>query len=158
VLASGDPHQLGVLDAGEEGGVVSPEGEPICEGSEHAVGGDIPRGGPFVYNSATMTNRPGWAGTLLTVWGLALALLCPGAPGLAAAADEPAQGVTPPVPPQVPPTPRSVFGTIVGAVLDMKKKPMAGCMVQLSSRGEGATLRVTGTDEKGNYVFKDLPA
>ena len=105
-----------------------------------------------------MTDRPGRAETLLTAWGLALALFYPGAPGLGAAADAPAQSVTPAVPSEVAAARRSVFGTIVGAVLDMKKKPMAGCMVQLSSRGEGATLRVTGTDEKGHYVFKDLPA
>jgi carboxypeptidase family protein len=114
-----------------------------------------------------MTTRLARTGTLLTSWALALALLGPGVPGPRAAADDPAPSATPaePAPSATPAKPapdaparRSVFGTIVGAVLDIKKKPMAGCMVQLSSRGEGATLRVTGTDEKGHYVFKDLPA
>jgi hypothetical protein len=113
-----------------------------------------------------MTMRPARTGAFLTSWALALALLGPGAPGPRAAADDRAPSATPaepapsPTPVQTPDAPprRSVFGTIVGAVLDIKKKPMAGCMVQLSSRGEGATLRVTGTDEKGHYVFKDLPA
>ena len=53
---------------------------------------------------------------------------------------------------------RSVFGTIVGAIYDTKKKPLTGWMVQLSTRGQGGLLRVTGTNEKGQYVFKDLPA
>ena len=53
---------------------------------------------------------------------------------------------------------RSVFGTIMGTVFDSKKKPLSGWMVQLSSRGDDSQLRVTGTDDKGQYVFKDLPA
>ena len=53
---------------------------------------------------------------------------------------------------------RSVFGTIMGTVFDTKKKPLAGWMVQLSSRGDDSQLRVTGTDDNGQYVFKDLPA
>ena len=55
-------------------------------------------------------------------------------------------------------TVRSVFGTIMGTVFDPKKKPLAGWMVQLSSRGDDSQLRVTGTDDNGQYVFKDLPA
>ncbi len=55
-------------------------------------------------------------------------------------------------------TARRVFGTIMGTIFDTKKKPLAGWMVQLSSRGEDSLLRITGTDEKGQYVFKDLPA
>ncbi len=53
---------------------------------------------------------------------------------------------------------RSVFGTIMGTVFDVRKKPLAGWMVQLSSRRDDGVLRVTGTNEKGQYVFKDLPA
>jgi len=53
---------------------------------------------------------------------------------------------------------RSVFGTIMGTVFDSKKKPLSGWMVQLSSRGDEGRIRVTGTDDKGQYVFKDLPA
>ena len=103
-----------------------------------------------------MTIRHGGRRTPVAAWVLALALwsLAAAAPGLA---DDSKQ--TEPAPPsQAAPTPRGVFGTIVGAVFDVKKKPMVGCMVQLSARGEGGTLRVTGTDEKGRYVFKDLPA
>jgi len=94
----------------------------------------------------------------VTAWGLALALFGLGGPVRAVAADDSKQAPSPAPPAQDAPTPRSVFGTIVGAVFDVKKKPVAGCMVQLSTRGEGGTLRVTGTDEKGRYVFKDLPA
>ncbi|HKB07418.1 MAG TPA: carboxypeptidase-like regulatory domain-containing protein [Candidatus Polarisedimenticolia bacterium] len=93
-----------------------------------------------------------------TSWGLALTLgsLAAIAPGLAS---DDSKKVEPSAPlSQAAPTPRSVFGTIMGAVLDVKKKPVVGCMVQLSARAEGGTLRVTGTDEKGRYVFKDLPA
>jgi len=43
-------------------------------------------------------------------------------------------------------------------VYEGKKKPAAGCMVQLTSRGQDNLLRVTGTDERGHYIFKDLPA
>jgi protocatechuate 3,4-dioxygenase beta subunit len=53
---------------------------------------------------------------------------------------------------------RGVFGTIMGTVFDIRKKPLAGWMVQLSSRRDDGLLRVTGTNEKGQYVFKDLPA
>jgi hypothetical protein len=47
---------------------------------------------------------------------------------------------------------------IRGAVVDAKRRPMAGLMVQLAARGERGLLRVTGTDERGEYVFSDLPA
>jgi len=53
---------------------------------------------------------------------------------------------------------RDVVGTILGHVYDAKKKPIVGWMVELSSRGQDGLLRVTGTNEKGEYVFKDLPA
>ncbi len=59
--------------------------------------------------------------------------------------------------PESPPA-RQVVGTITGTVHDPLKKPIVGCMVQLTSRGQGGMLRVTGSDEKGHYVFKDLPA
>lgn len=57
-----------------------------------------------------------------------------------------------------PPPARRVVGTITGTVQDPQKKPMVGCMVQLKSKGQDGVLRVTGTDERGAYVFKDLPA
>ena len=105
-----------------------------------------------------MKIRPARAGWLLGACGAALALLGPGAAVAGTGATDSVPGGTAAGHAADAPAPRSVFGTIVGAVFDPKKKPMAGCMVQLSSRGEGATLRVTGTDEKGHYVFKDLPA
>jgi Carboxypeptidase regulatory-like domain len=105
-----------------------------------------------------MTIRPGRRRRPVTAWVLGLALWSLAAPASGFAADE-SRKTEPSAPlSQAAPTPRSVFGTIVGAVFDVKKKPVAGCMVQLSARGEGGTLRVTGTDEKGRYVFKDLPA
>ena len=63
-----------------------------------------------------------------------------------------------PAPAPDPPPARRVVGTITGTVQDPQKKPMVGCMVQLKSKGQDGVLRVTGTDEKGAYVFKDLPA
>src|SRR5258705_387912 len=60
--------------------------------------------------------------------------------------------------PDPPPARRVVVGTITGTVQDAQKKPMVGCMVQLKSKGQDGVLRVTGTDERGAYVFKDLPA
>jgi carboxypeptidase family protein len=53
---------------------------------------------------------------------------------------------------------RAVFGTIMGTIFDTKKRPLGGWMVQCSSQGDGSVLRVTGTDDRGQYVFKDLPA
>jgi hypothetical protein len=137
------------------------------------------------YNSCTMSihsrrarRASGWRG------GLVLGLLLLAAalhPGTGARADEPKPAPSPPPQdnpgsPQGAPgapaeaeskpgpaaqegkTGRSVFGTIVGAIYDTKKKPLTGWMVQLSTRGQGGLLRVTGTNEKGQYVFKDLPA
>ena len=96
---------------------------------------------------------------------LALAIFLP-----VARAEEPAPTPTPapvtatgasaPAPPAAGPavTLRAVVGTILGRVYDTKKKPIVGWMVELSSRGQDAVLRVTGTNAKGEYVFKDLPA
>jgi hypothetical protein len=53
---------------------------------------------------------------------------------------------------------RQVVGKIRGTVLDESKRPLSGLMVQLSSRDDNGMLRVTGTDENGRYVFRDLPA
>ena len=95
------------------------------------------------YNSATMSR-------LSSALGLAILLL---AVAPAAAQDAPA-----PAPAPDPPPARRVVGTITGTVQDPQKKPLVGCMVQLKSKGQDGVLRVTGTDEKGAYVFKDLPA
>ncbi len=75
-------------------------------------------------------------------------------------ADEPQPSATPaPMETPAPTRPlREVVGTILGRVYDAKNKPVVGWMVELSSRGQEAMLRVTGTNEKGEYVFKDLPA
>jgi carboxypeptidase family protein len=127
----------------------------------------------FAYNSRTMTvltkrtSRPavrkrGPAPLLLLA-----VVLVPCAAGAAEDQPKPSASPTPqetaPLPPDASATPqgrtvRSVFGAIVGTVFDTKKKPLAGWMVQLSSRGDDNLLRVTGTDDKGQYVFKDLPA
>ena len=134
------------------------------------------------YNSFTMSiisgrapRRSGASGRLVPVVLLTAILL---APGIAPRADEPKPTPSPApqddpgasgAPPasqgnQAAPTAaggkigRIVFGTIVGAVYDAKKKPLSGWMVQLSARGQDGQLRVTGTNDKGQYVFKDLPA
>jgi len=52
---------------------------------------------------------------------------------------------------------RSVVGRIRGTVLDTGRKPVPGLMVQLRARDQAGLLRVTGTDEKGQYLFRDLP-
>src|SRR6266566_3877090 len=116
----------------------------------------------LAYNSATMNRR-----TVRLAASLALAL----AAFLSAArAEEPSPTPTPapataagtpaPAPPAAGPAAplREVVGTIRGRVYDSGKKPIVGWMVELSSRGQDAVLRVTGTNEKGEYVFKDLPA
>lgn len=95
----------------------------------------------LIYNSATMSIR--WRS-------LAVAL------ALAAAAAPAAQDQPDPAPPS--PPARQVVGTITGTVYDAQKRPIVGSMVQLTSRGQDGMLRVTGTNENGHYVFKDLPA
>ena len=97
----------------------------------------------LVYNSATMPKR--WR---------ALAVLL--AISLLAVASTAAQETAAPAPD--PPPARRVVGTITGTVQNPQKKPMVGCMVQLKSKGQDGVLRVTGTDDRGAYVFKDLPA
>ncbi len=57
-----------------------------------------------------------------------------------------------------PVTGRPVVGKIRGTVLDATDRPLSGLMVQLSSKDENGVLRVTGTDERGRYLFRDLPA
>ena len=126
--------------------------------------------GIFVYNSCTMT--VGWRAARLAPALLLAAILLPS--GVGVRADEPRPSPSPttqdtagsagqgsqPGTTGAPEgrTVRSVFGTIMGTVFDPKKKPLAGWMVQLSSRGDDSQLRVTGTDDNGQYVFKDLPA
>src|SRR5258706_11376784 len=95
------------------------------------------------YNSATMSNRRRALALLLAISLLSVAPT--------AAQDKPA-------PAPDPPPARRVVGTITGTVQNPQKKPMVGCMVQLKSKGQDGVLRVTGTDDRGAYVFKDLPA
>jgi len=49
-------------------------------------------------------------------------------------------------------------GRVRGVVTDPDRKPVGGRLVVLVSRAEGESLRVTSTDEKGRYQFRDLPA
>ena len=51
-----------------------------------------------------------------------------------------------------------VAGKVRGTIWDEARKPLPGLLVQLAARNESATLRITGTDEKGRYQFRDLPA
>lgn len=53
---------------------------------------------------------------------------------------------------------KAIFGRIRGTVLGPAKKGIAGLLVQLSARGDSGQLRVTGTNEKGQYLFQELPA
>jgi len=53
---------------------------------------------------------------------------------------------------------RAVLGRIRGAVFGPAKKPLAGLLVKLTARGESGLLRITSTNERGEYVFSDLPA
>ena len=73
----------------------------------------------------------------------------------------PAAGDVSPAPATVPATPsggRKVTGRIRGTIYGGAKKPLAGLLVVLSSREQAGLLRVTNTDEVGQYLFSDLPA
>src|SRR5437867_719184 len=122
----------------------------------------------FAYNSCTMS--VGWRVLSVAPTLLLAAVLLPSGVGVRADEPRPSPSPTPqdtaapadgastaPAGPQGRLV-RSVFGTIMGTVFDTKQKPLSGWMVQLSSRGDDSQLRVTGTDDNGQYVFKDLPA
>lgn len=49
-------------------------------------------------------------------------------------------------------------GRILGTVTDAAHKPVTGAQVRLTSHVEAGLLRVTSTDERGQYHFKDLPS
>jgi len=53
---------------------------------------------------------------------------------------------------------RLVVGQIRGTVSDAGNRPVAGLLVQLVAADRSGTLRLTGTDDKGRYLFRDLPA
>ncbi|HET6277844.1 MAG TPA: carboxypeptidase-like regulatory domain-containing protein [Candidatus Polarisedimenticolia bacterium] len=53
---------------------------------------------------------------------------------------------------------RLVVGQIRGTVSDAGNRPVAGLLVQLIAADRPGTLRLTGTDEKGRYLVRDLPA
>jgi len=64
-------------------------------------------------------------------------------------------------PAQAPPSaqaasPALKTGRILGRVTDAGK-PVQGAQVRLNSRTESGLLRITSTDQKGEYRFKDLP-
>lgn len=71
-------------------------------------------------------------------------------------AERPAREGPDPTPP--PEGIRKVVGKIRGTVLGPEEEPVVGLLVQLVSDDGRGTLRVTGTDEKGQYLFRDLPA
>ena len=52
----------------------------------------------------------------------------------------------------------AMTGRIRGTVTDGQRKAKGGVLVKLASRRDPSLLRVTSTDEKGEYQFKDLPA
>jgi hypothetical protein len=52
---------------------------------------------------------------------------------------------------------RQRAGKISGTVTDAMRRALAGLLVKLESRSDPGTLRVTSTDPKGQYHFKDLP-
>jgi hypothetical protein len=49
------------------------------------------------------------------------------------------------------------MGRILGTVTDTAHKPVTGAQVRLTSHVEAGLLRITSTDERGQYHFKDLP-
>jgi hypothetical protein len=53
---------------------------------------------------------------------------------------------------------RVVVGRIRGTVKGPDNRPAAGLLVQLVAGDQSGALRITGTDEKGRYLFRDLPA
>jgi hypothetical protein len=83
---------------------------------------------------------------------LATALACGACLGVAAAPQ-----TDPALPAAAEKKGREVLGTIKGTVFGAGRKPQPGLMVQLSSRDQGGLLRVTGTNERGEYAFQDLP-
>lgn len=59
--------------------------------------------------------------------------------------------------PAAAPEPRKIAGRIRGIVTDQAKRPLVGLLVALSSPAEPGVLRVTGTNDKGQYLFQELP-
>jgi hypothetical protein len=52
---------------------------------------------------------------------------------------------------------RQRAGKVSGTVTDVMRRALTGLLVKLESRSDPGTLRVTSTDQKGQYHFKDLP-
>jgi protocatechuate 3,4-dioxygenase beta subunit len=95
----------------------------------------------------------------------------PAPPAPAPTSPAPAPPTSAPTSPAPPPQPadqgvapgtllsgRLLTGKISGTVSDTAKRPLAGVMVKLGSRQDPGLLRVTSTDRKGQYLFKDLAA
>ena len=108
-----------------------------------------------------MTSRaPAIPGAILAM--LAAILLPLAAPSFARG--EEAAAPPPPPPPHAPPGDqagagpgRQRTGKISGTVTDLTRRVLAGLLVKLESRVDPGMLRVTCTDLKGQYHFKDLP-
>ncbi|HEV8201012.1 MAG TPA: carboxypeptidase-like regulatory domain-containing protein [Candidatus Polarisedimenticolia bacterium] len=79
-----------------------------------------------------------------------------------ARADAPPPQDQAPAPAQAPapsqaPAPPTTTGRILGRLTDAGK-PVQGAQVRLLSRSEAGLLRVTSSDQRGEYRFKDLPS
>jgi hypothetical protein len=100
---------------------------------------------------------PGLAGILLGGTLLLAQAPTPAGPPAAQvtspAQDQPQQ----PASPAQAPAPALKTGRILGRVTDAGK-PVQGAQVRLNSRTESGLLRITSTNERGEYRFKDLPS
>jgi len=76
--------------------------------------------------------------------------------GMARADAPPAQAQAPAPEAQASPAPTTT-GRILGRLTDAGK-PVQGAQVRLLSRSEAGLLRVTSSDQRGEYRFKDLPS
>ena len=83
-------------------------------------------------------------------------LLSSGGPGLARQAPAPPGSAPAPAPQPAAPAPPTTTGRILGRVTD-GGKPVSGAQVRLVSRSEAGLLRVTSSNERGEYRFKELP-
>jgi Carboxypeptidase regulatory-like domain len=112
---------------------------------------------------ASIGPRDGTHGLVARGSALVLALLTAAAFPLRAAQEEPAPAAPPAATPsaaagETAAPARVVTGRIRGTVIDPSRRPIAGLMVQLRGRDQSGLLRVTGTDERGQYLFQNLPA
>ena len=85
------------------------------------------------------------------------ALLIAGVCAGMARADTPAPPAQGSAPAQAPAAAPTTTGRILGRLTDAGK-PVQGAQVRLLSRSEAGLLRVTSSDQRGEYRFKDLPS